>query len=252
MESQNDKQPTIPSTFTPHHGSSTPDLEYNTQVTVCLRDGSVQDGTLDDFDFNAKHEGYLSEIVGYRVRSDVLGTLGPAIGIAVTTPPPFGPVVEDLMKSWTHSKQPDITITKPVAQDNGTQYVPNLPKERSTTDDYKTLSDVLERAYAQAAHGKGKERHAQGQPFDRQPMQTISQLVGSCDGLRYQAIKKIQEAARLDHDAAIRELLGAINYIAGAIIYMEAQQPKEPKIHGVMLKDRESGEWKMFNNESDK
>lgn len=99
-----------------------------------------------------------------------------------------------------------------------------IPIEVSTTNDYKSLSDVLERAYQQAAHGKGRERHAQDQPFDQQPMQTISQLVGSSDGLRYQAIKKIQEAGRMDKDAAIRELLGAINYIAGTIIYMESDK----------------------------
>lgn len=99
-----------------------------------------------------------------------------------------------------------------------------IPIEGRTTNDYKSLSDVLERAYQQAAHGKGRERHAQDQPFDKQPMQTISQLVGSSDGLRYQAIKKIQEAGRMDKDAAIRELLGAINYIAGTIIYMESDK----------------------------
>lgn len=88
-------------------------------------------------------------------------------------------------------------------------------------DDYQSLANVLQRAYDQAAHGKGKERHAQNLPFTQQPMQSISRLLGSHDGLLYQAVKKIQESQRLDPDAAIRELLGAINYIAGAVIYRE-------------------------------
>lgn len=86
---------------------------------------------------------------------------------------------------------------------------------------YDTLRKVLDRAYDQAATGKGAKRHGQDLPFEVQPMQTISRLVGSCDGLRYQAIKKTQESARMDKDAAVRELLGAINYLAGAVIYLE-------------------------------
>ncbi len=88
-------------------------------------------------------------------------------------------------------------------------------------DDYHSLSSVLARAYEQAAKGKGAVRHADGRPFDEQPMQTISELLGSHQGLLYQAMKKIQESNRLDKDAAILELLGAINYIAGAIVFLE-------------------------------
>lgn len=35
-----------------------------------------------------------------------------------------------------------------------------------------------------------------------------------------QAMKKIQECQRMDPDAAKRELLGAINYLAAAILYL--------------------------------
>jgi len=98
---------------------------------------------------------------------------------------------------------------------------------------YERLADVLQRAYAQASEGKGKERHDQGQPFLQQPMQQISTLIGSPDGLAYQAIKKIQESQRLPHDRAIAELLGAINYIAGAVIYREVAHNKTKDIaHG--------------------
>ncbi|HZZ05642.1 hypothetical protein [Paraburkholderia sp.] len=85
---------------------------------------------------------------------------------------------------------------------------------------YDSLASVLRRAFDQAAKGKGAERHAQGAPFEAQPMQTISDLVGIGFVLG-QAMKKAQEAQRLPHDAAVRELLGAINYIAGAVIFME-------------------------------
>ena len=87
---------------------------------------------------------------------------------------------------------------------------------------YDALADVLARAFEQAASGKGAQRHGQGQAFDEQPMQTIAQLVG-VGGPLYQAIKKAQESMRMPPDAAVRELLGAINYLAGAVIFLEAR-----------------------------
>lgn len=89
---------------------------------------------------------------------------------------------------------------------------------------YESLAAVLQRALDQAQCGKGSERHATGLPFDQQPMQLISKLVGSADGLVYQAIKKAQESQRLPEGRDIAELLGAINYLAGAVIYKEAQR----------------------------
>lgn len=100
-----------------------------------------------------------------------------------------------------------------------------MPHKKTPADQnaklYASLHDVLERAYKQASVGKGHERHAQGLPFDEQPMQLISNLIDSPEGMRYQAVKKIQEAARLAPDHQTHELLGAINYIAGIIIYNE-------------------------------
>jgi hypothetical protein len=93
---------------------------------------------------------------------------------------------------------------------------------------YEKLDDVLARAYRQASAGKGVERHAAGEPFHEQPMQIISDLVGVgfCIG---QAIKKAHESQRLPHDRAVAELLGAINYLAGAVIYME--QRRQPTLN---------------------
>jgi hypothetical protein len=89
---------------------------------------------------------------------------------------------------------------------------------------YASLRAVLSRAYAQAAKGKGAERHAQDLPFDEQPMQVISHLLGTHQGLLYQAIKKTQESTRLPTDRAVAELLGAVNYLAGAVIYLETEK----------------------------
>lgn len=89
---------------------------------------------------------------------------------------------------------------------------------------YGALRDVLDRAFAQAANGKGAERHANGLPFEQQPMQTISNSLGTNAGLLFQAAKKAQESQRLQHDAAVRELLGAINYLAGAVIWLESHR----------------------------
>lgn len=82
---------------------------------------------------------------------------------------------------------------------------------------YEQLAAVLQDAYDQAAKGKGAARHATGKPFHEQPMQDLIRLYGPGFALG-QAGKKMQESQRMDRDAAERELLGAIVYIAGAII----------------------------------
>lgn len=106
---------------------------------------------------------------------------------------------------------------------------------------YESLSNVLQRAYAQAALGKGAERHAGARPFSEQPMQSISDLLGSHDGLLYQAMKKVQESKRLDKDAGVRELLGAINYLAGAVIFIEARRaPVEQAEPGRIMSEQVS------------
>ena len=92
---------------------------------------------------------------------------------------------------------------------------------------YNPLADALVGAYKQAAFGKGKERHANDLPFGDQPMQTISELLNSGDGMAYQVIKKVQESTRMDTDAAIRELYGAIVYAAGMIVRLEGIREAE-------------------------
>lgn len=85
---------------------------------------------------------------------------------------------------------------------------------------YEHLAAVLVDAYEQAAYGKGKERHANDLHFDHQPMQAISRLLGSPTGMTYQACKKVVEAMNMaDRAARRRELLGAIVYLAGVVVY---------------------------------
>ena len=93
-----------------------------------------------------------------------------------------------------------------------TQYIP-------TEDPYISLRYVLELAVDQAANGKGKERHANGEPFDQQKICKISRAVGVGFALG-QALKKAEESVRLDKDAGLREILGAINYLAAAYIVL--------------------------------
>lgn len=93
-----------------------------------------------------------------------------------------------------------------------------------STPGYEELADVLYDAYIQASAGKGLERHANDLPFHKQRMQGISDLLDSPDGLTFQAIKKVTEGMGMSNpDATIHELLGAIVYISGAIIWLRRQ-----------------------------
>ncbi|WP_458321511.1 hypothetical protein, partial [Providencia sp. CRPN22473] len=71
--------------------------------------------------------------------------------------------------------------------------------------------------------GKGMERHANNRPFEEQKMQTICDAQGSSKGMAYQAIKKILESEGMGYQAKKREILGAIVYAAGIIIWEEKQ-----------------------------
>ena len=96
---------------------------------------------------------------------------------------------------------------------------------------YEPLERVLGDAYRQASQGKGKDRHAGGKPFDRQPILEIGRMVGPGFGLG-QAMKKAQEAATMfdrgNHVHARQELLGAINYLASVVILIDEQLEDQP------------------------
>jgi hypothetical protein len=91
---------------------------------------------------------------------------------------------------------------------------------------YKVLFAILVEALDQAQKGKGADRHNLGGaiPFERQRMQTISELIGSVHGMTYQACKKITEGVALPTlERQVEELKGAINYIAGMILFLRKQ-----------------------------
>lgn len=97
---------------------------------------------------------------------------------------------------------------------------------------YESLAQVLQEAYDQAARGKGAERHANDLPFDQQPMQQIARRRG-LGFLLGQVDKKTEEAQgmldRGDRAAWRREILGAINYLAGALVFTADESgPIEP------------------------
>jgi len=115
---------------------------------------------------------------------------------------------------------PDTRTEEAVAVE-GWGILPELAQPALLTDEpgYERLRATLEAAYDQAARGKGAVRHGNSLPFHEQPMQTIARQVGP-GFILGQAMKKIGESAGLDKDAAIRELLGAIVYCAGAVIFL--------------------------------
>lgn len=98
---------------------------------------------------------------------------------------------------------------------------------------YERLAMVLKAAHDQAAYGKGKERHANDQPFHQQRMQGLSELVDSPHGMSYQACKKIVEGLQMPElERQVKELLGAIVYTAGIIVFL---QRKTSDPHGLLF-----------------
>lgn len=97
------------------------------------------------------------------------------------------------------------------------------------SDLYSSLADVLVSAYEQAKHGKGMERHASDDAFEDQIIVQIQDMVGG-GFARGQAIKKIKESGRLATEPAVREILGAINYLAAYVIWLQ-KQPKMPEVN---------------------
>ena len=109
----------------------------------------------------------------------------------------------------------------------GGEPLPSPVDQARHDPNYTRLRTVLDNALLQAACGKGAERHANALPFERQPMQTIADQHG-IGFILGQAAKKMVEArgmlGRGESDAAERELLGAINYLAGAVIFIDRKQ----------------------------
>ncbi len=87
----------------------------------------------------------------------------------------------------------------------------------------RRVSLALSLAYQQSAGGKGAERHANEKPWLKQPILDIQRLTGWAFAVG-QAMKKTQEASRMDPKHAAHELLGACVYLAGAHAFSEEIQ----------------------------
>jgi hypothetical protein len=88
---------------------------------------------------------------------------------------------------------------------------------------YIELRRLYQKAYDQATKGKGEERHGSPDNWECQIAMRIARDVGRGypEG---QALKKINESSRLDREAAIAELYGAINYLFIDIYYIEHEE----------------------------
>lgn len=107
----------------------------------------------------------------------------------------------------------------------GNLILPKSDSDDQEYNDYCTLASVFNEACCQAAYGKGKERHNRDcKEFRKQPIMTITRDVGLGFPVG-QCCKKAVEAIGLleskGPDAARNELLGAINYLAAAVIYID-------------------------------
>ncbi len=91
---------------------------------------------------------------------------------------------------------------------------------------YESLARVLNVAYDQASVGKGRTRHAKGEPFEDQLIMQIARLTADHPEAFQvgQAVKKAVEAGRLSKEAAAREYAGAINYLAAASLRAEERK----------------------------
>lgn len=89
--------------------------------------------------------------------------------------------------------------------------------------DYTNLVAAAHYAISQAIEGKGRDRHADNKSFDRQPLFTITELLGDGSGLAFQAIKKIQEAQRMSPEKAIQEYRGAVVYTLALLLYTNSK-----------------------------
>src|SRR5208337_1055932 len=106
---------------------------------------------------------------------------------------------------------------------------------------YDSLEKVLAEALHQASMGKGASRHAKdGEPFEQQPICEMARRLG-VGGPLFQAVKKVYESERLTGEKGIAELLGAINYIAAAIIVRREKMDGIPSAGiGIQSQDAET------------
>jgi|GEM_PF-3298609 len=101
------------------------------------------------------------------------------------------------------------------------------------SDPYAKLVETLNGAFEQAATGKGRERHADAEPWEKQVTAEIARrLKGSpVAGPLQQVIKKTYESIRLERQAAIAELYGSIIYSATAVMLLSEMSDEEYSVY---------------------
>lgn len=98
-------------------------------------------------------------------------------------------------------------------------------KHRKIAKGYESLAAALDAALEQAQSGKGRERHAgDGEAFEDQQIVQLGEWMDSEAFAIGQACKKAIESLRLPPDRARAERLGAINYLAAAVIQSERRE----------------------------
>jgi hypothetical protein len=97
-----------------------------------------------------------------------------------------------------------------------------LPPEEG----YELLASVLDDALRDAQAGKGLNRHAGlGERFEDQQIVQLGEWMGGSTAFAIgQACKKAIESTRLSDAAAEHELLGAINYLAAAVLVLRRRR----------------------------
>lgn len=102
-------------------------------------------------------------------------------------------------------------------------------------DPFAALRHTFNEALTRATVSKGIERHNRpNADFEEQPIMEIPRMLGDA-GIGFllgQIMKKCQEAARLEADAAIKELQDVMVYAATAILHIQEKNgpdnPNEP------------------------
>jgi hypothetical protein len=93
---------------------------------------------------------------------------------------------------------------------------------------YESLAEILQEALDQAQSGKGKERHAHDEPFDKQEICNGARLCG-LGAMAFQVRKKTLEAVRLIERGGAEkgepDILGAIVYAAAMLLVAREQKP---------------------------
>lgn len=106
----------------------------------------------------------------------------------------------------------------PIGSDDNEPYI----LRAAALPGYESLAAILDEALNDAQAGKGLERHtSHGEAFCDQQIVQFGEWLGNTGFQVGQACKKAIESERLPYAAARAELLGAINYLAAAVIVLD-------------------------------